>query len=65
MEHLLNQILPDPMILKAPKREMKTPLFYLIFYHLKKPMFSSLAKVPLKSSNQAASDLCDAPHHWL
>jgi hypothetical protein len=61
MEHHISQIQPDWMILKPPKREMKTPLFYhVVFYYLKNPMFSFLVKVPLKSSNQAEFDLCDA-----
>jgi hypothetical protein len=41
-KHHLSQIQPDLTILKAPKREIKTPLFYRVFYHLKNPIFSFL-----------------------
>jgi hypothetical protein len=35
VKHHISQIQPDLMILKAPKREMKTPLFYFyqVFHH--------------------------------
>jgi hypothetical protein len=33
VKYHIRQIQPDLMILKAPKREMKTPLFYHVFYH--------------------------------
>jgi hypothetical protein len=65
MEHHVSQIQPDFMIFNAPKCEMKTPFFTMYFYLLKTPMFSFLIQVPLKSSNQAASDLCDASYHKL
>jgi hypothetical protein len=37
VKHHISQMQPDWMTLKAPKREMKTPLFYHVFYHLKNP----------------------------
>jgi hypothetical protein len=59
MEHHISQNQPDLMILKAPKHEMKKPLFDVF----ENPMFSFIVKVPLKSSNLAEFDLCDAPYH--
>jgi hypothetical protein len=42
MEHFISQIQPDWIILKAQKREMKTPLLTCILYPLKHSMFSFL-----------------------
>jgi hypothetical protein len=39
--------------------------FFPCILTFKKTMFSFPVQVPLKSSNQAGSDLKDAPHHQI
>jgi hypothetical protein len=63
MKHRISQIQPDCMILKAPKREMKTRVLLNGKLRGKKVVFSFRILVPLKSSNRAGSDLYDASYH--
>jgi hypothetical protein len=51
LKHHISQIQPDCMILKAPKREMKTRVFLNGKIRGRKVVFSFRILVPLKSSN--------------